>query len=334
LVTTEKDLDIFTTRSKEELADLEADILVNGITDPVIRNQDGVTLSGHNREAIAKKHGLQVPTKVVPTKAPYEDLEQAIRRNPNRPVRGDARDKVVNRLREEAKWADGKIAEMLGLDPETIRRIPKQGEIRPTPANAGVGLSDGKGQQAKKPSAPRKTTGRDAKSRPGEQPKPAELQRRRRMVKKLWEEGYSRDGICEALFIEKGTLTRDLKALDIDTKTTRRKPKTDTPPPQDWHNKPEQEKQKSTPLYKNAAVVARMREWVTAYKRDDYDGRLARFVIDARHAKDQGWVESTSTLANEVADKAERLARIVDEPDFCETCAREEKALKLVRNAN
>ncbi len=88
----------------EQLAALEADILVNGCYSPVIVNEDLVIVDGHNRQSLCEKHGLPYQMAVFS----FEDLLEAKRW---------ALDTQKGR-RNLDKWELGKIALKLKPDIE------------------------------------------------------------------------------------------------------------------------------------------------------------------------------------------------------------------------
>ena len=56
---------LITPLAEQELNQLEESILQNGILNPVIVTKDYVIIDGHNRYAIAKKHNLSIPIKIM-----------------------------------------------------------------------------------------------------------------------------------------------------------------------------------------------------------------------------------------------------------------------------
>lgn len=56
---------LITPLAEQELKQLEESILQNGILNPIIVTKDYVIIDGHNRYAIAKKHNLSIPIKVM-----------------------------------------------------------------------------------------------------------------------------------------------------------------------------------------------------------------------------------------------------------------------------
>jgi N6-adenosine-specific RNA methylase IME4 len=65
----------------EEFSALEKDIIARGVMVPVEVDENGVTLDGHNRIAIAKKHGLPYKTIVRKFKSEGEKREHVIKLN-------------------------------------------------------------------------------------------------------------------------------------------------------------------------------------------------------------------------------------------------------------
>src|SRR5438046_8569294 len=105
------------------------------------------------------------------------------------------REDVVNMLRSIEvrpglrKYSDRQIAGMLGLSQPTIAAIPKEEETRSTSANAEVDPGQNGQKSGGTVSPPAKTQGRDKRSYPTSQPSQAEVQRRCKLVKKLWGQG-------------------------------------------------------------------------------------------------------------------------------------------------
>ena len=56
---------LITPLAEQEFNQLEESILQNGILNPVIITKNHLIFDGHNRYAVAKKHNLSIPIKIL-----------------------------------------------------------------------------------------------------------------------------------------------------------------------------------------------------------------------------------------------------------------------------
>lgn len=126
--------------SDEEYDSLEADILKNGILEPVTVDEDGVPIDGYNRTEIGLKHGLDIPFKVVSDLSEREKRDLAYRLNLNRRhmEHGQKQEIIRQYLLEDwdgdntDAWYD-EVANTLGVGGSTVRKVfselKKDGEL-------------------------------------------------------------------------------------------------------------------------------------------------------------------------------------------------------------
>jgi len=114
--------------STAEFAALKADIEANGIRDPVIEDEEGTILDGHNRVKIDPK----APRRVIKGLSPAEKEAFVFRCNfMRRNLSPDQKREVKKRMKETAKklreedakkWTQAKVAEALGVEQNTVSR--------------------------------------------------------------------------------------------------------------------------------------------------------------------------------------------------------------------
>lgn len=110
----------------EEYAELEADIVANGVLQPILVDEHNVTIDGHHRKQIADKHGLRCPS----IKCPPNLTDEAKRTlsfgiNAHRRHMSNERKRIAarNSLMADPHLSDRQHAERVGIDHKTIASV-------------------------------------------------------------------------------------------------------------------------------------------------------------------------------------------------------------------
>lgn len=133
---------------------LENAIREEGMHTPVIVDEDGAIIDGHNRAAIAATLNIDYPRQVVSGKSESEKLSLAFSLNSNRRhlTREQKRKLVAKSLRAEPELSDRQHARRAGVDHKTARSVRtdlvSRGEIPLTEQHVD---SSGRIQPASKP---------------------------------------------------------------------------------------------------------------------------------------------------------------------------------------
>lgn len=175
---------------------LSASIRAWGVVTPIVVDQHGTVLDGHHRKAITTELGLACPVVERHCKNNGERLAVGLVSNEHRRQRmtREERDAAIAKLRSDGysgRW----ISDILGVNEKTVRNS--------TAENSAV------------ESEPAKAKSRDGRRRPERMPTPTERDRRAKLVAQLYQEGYHRKDIREALDIGDGTFTADLRAAGV-----------------------------------------------------------------------------------------------------------------------
>lgn len=119
----------------EEYAALREDIAANGIRVPVDVDEDGQTLDGHHRQAIAAELGVDCPTRIVAGLTEEEKRHHALAVNLQRRTltRDQRRELVAVELEHDPSRSDRAIARLVGVDHKTVGAIRRGGWGIPHP---------------------------------------------------------------------------------------------------------------------------------------------------------------------------------------------------------
>ena len=119
--------------SPERYAALEADIIANGVQDPIKVSEAGVIVDGHHRDEIARKHDLHCPRVVVKGDDAYLRDRAYTWNGARRDLTAEERRAVAEKsLRSDPILRDSDHARRTGMDRKTVKRIRESLGI-PTP---------------------------------------------------------------------------------------------------------------------------------------------------------------------------------------------------------
>ena len=119
--------------SPERYAALEADIIANGVQDPIKVSEAGVIVDGHHRDEIARKHDLHCPRVVVKGDDAYLRDRAYTWNGARRDLTAEERREVAEKsLRSDPILRDSDHARRTGMDRKTVKRIRESLGI-PTP---------------------------------------------------------------------------------------------------------------------------------------------------------------------------------------------------------
>lgn len=132
----------------EQYAALRADIKANGVIVPVVVDQHGRTLDGHNRQRIAAELGIECPTEVreVADDAAAMDLALTLNMARRHLTQEQKREIIRSELRRcEFKDSDRAIGRRVGCDHKTVGAVRAQmrEEAQQSAARARQAMSDG-----------------------------------------------------------------------------------------------------------------------------------------------------------------------------------------------
>ena len=119
----------------EELAQLEASVLANGIQVPVLVDEHDVPIDGHNRLALAQKHGLECPRIVREGLTEREKIELSISLNIDRRhlTREQKRELIATSIAAAPELTDREHARRTGASPTTVgavrAKLEESGEV-------------------------------------------------------------------------------------------------------------------------------------------------------------------------------------------------------------
>ena len=110
--------------SPERYAALEADIIANGVQDPIKVSEAGVIVDGHHRDEIARKHDLHCPRVVVKGDDAYLRDRAYTLNSARRDLTAEERRAVVEKsLRSDPILGDSEHARRTGADRRTVKRV-------------------------------------------------------------------------------------------------------------------------------------------------------------------------------------------------------------------
>lgn len=137
--------DVIPPLSTWDYEQLEKSILANGIQQEIVVNEFDVIIDGENRKAIAERHGLPCPERVVTGLTPPEMRDLCIILNVHRrhltpeqkrAIWDQNRGDIKHLLEEQATRSDRSIARQLGVDDKTVAAVREDlessAEIRTT----------------------------------------------------------------------------------------------------------------------------------------------------------------------------------------------------------
>lgn len=107
----------------EEYTELEADIVANGVLQPILVDEHGVPIDGHHRKQIAEKHGLRCPTiRCAPNLTDEQKRTLALGTNLHRRhlSREQKRAVIAASLTADPQLSDRQHAERVGASPTTV----------------------------------------------------------------------------------------------------------------------------------------------------------------------------------------------------------------------
>lgn len=113
----------------EEYAALEADIVANGVLQPILVDEHNVTIDGHHRKQIADKHGLRCPSiKCPPNLTDEQKRSLSVGMNVHRRhlSREQRRELIAKSLIADPELSDRQHAERVGASPTTVGDVRGQ----------------------------------------------------------------------------------------------------------------------------------------------------------------------------------------------------------------
>lgn len=187
----------FNDLAASQYESLKADVEARGVVNPILVDEEGVTIDGHQRRRVAADLGIDCPRIVIKGLSHDEKMSLAIALNTfRRHLTGVERTGAIHKM-AQLGMSQRRIAEATGLSQATVHRDlrstsgdshespertldPETGEISgsepspsgdmPAAAEAGEGqLSAG---PAPTPAPNPRVTGKDGKSYPATKPKP------------------------------------------------------------------------------------------------------------------------------------------------------------------
>jgi len=116
--------------SPDQLDALKADIMKNGIRVPVVKDQHGRVIDGHNRAAIADELGIHVPVEIITIADDEAAYETALTLNCARRhlTREQIRALIGTEIQRRPGDSDRAIARRIGCDHKTVGSV-RGGEI-------------------------------------------------------------------------------------------------------------------------------------------------------------------------------------------------------------
>lgn len=115
---------------KDAYEALKQDIAERGIQVPIVIDQEGNILDGHNRYRAALELGIEVPYVVVNVGDEEERIERAIALNANRRQLTRSQIKAVAKKLRERGWTQARIAKTLGVTQPFISKLLREDEVR------------------------------------------------------------------------------------------------------------------------------------------------------------------------------------------------------------
>ena len=140
----------------DEYADLESDILANGVQVPITVTEDGRIVDGHHRDEIARKHNLHCP-RVTATGSEEELRGLAFSLNLNRRHlnREQRRALIAESLRADPELSNREHARRTGVSDNTVGSVRRELESTAQIAQSETRVSgDGRVRPASQPSRP------------------------------------------------------------------------------------------------------------------------------------------------------------------------------------
>lgn len=109
----------------DQLDALRADIEANGVQMPVVKDQHGRILDGHNRAAIADQLGITYPVQTVHVTSDNDAWDRAVTLNCTRRhlTREQVRQVVANEIIRRPDDSDRAIARRVGCSPTTVGTV-------------------------------------------------------------------------------------------------------------------------------------------------------------------------------------------------------------------
>ena len=147
----------------ETYAGLKANIAINGIQVPIVRDEKGYILDGFARTKIAKELGYECPSVTVKGLSEQEKRSQVRALNlARRHLDYHARRQVMaDEMRENSARSNNWIAKSLGVDDKTVASVRREMQSTSEIPKLGFTLgSDGKYRPATRGSLPRNGNGR------------------------------------------------------------------------------------------------------------------------------------------------------------------------------
>ena len=113
--------------STEQYAALRADIEQRGIVVPIVVDQHGRVLDGHNRKAIGDELGIEVPCEVREVGSDEEAADLAVTLNCARRhlTREQTREVIAHEIARRPQDSDRAIAKRVGCSPSTVGAVRK-----------------------------------------------------------------------------------------------------------------------------------------------------------------------------------------------------------------
>lgn len=116
--------------SDDEYQALRADIETNGIQVPIVTDEDGRILDGHNRKAIATELGIECPTKVLTDLTHEEKTDRAFTLNlARRQLNRDQKRQIICRsIQLNPELSDRAHAKRCSASPSTVAAVRREME--------------------------------------------------------------------------------------------------------------------------------------------------------------------------------------------------------------
>ncbi len=130
----------------EEYEALKADITANGIIVPVVVDQHGRVLDGHNRKAIAVELGIECPVAVREVTDDDDAIDLAVTLNCARRhlSREQVREVIANEIERRPDDSDRAIARRVGCSPSTVAMVRALAAGRAQVSNLDSGPAAGR----------------------------------------------------------------------------------------------------------------------------------------------------------------------------------------------
>ena len=147
----------------ETYAGLKANIAINGVQVPIVRDEKGYILDGFSRAQIAKELGYECPSQVIKGLSEQEkrSLVRALNLSRRQLDQWSKRQIIADELKENPRRSNNWIAKSLGVDDKTVASVRRDMQSTSEIPKLGYTLgSDGKFRPAIRESLPTSGNGK------------------------------------------------------------------------------------------------------------------------------------------------------------------------------